>query len=101
MIMKLPHALGLGLGGLPVAAQDAGQNSPVEQLQRQLQQLRQQFEQMQRQQSLQIEALQRQIEAFQARPPVEPTAPTPAAAPPTAHPVPLADAAPAQAAVQT
>lgn len=107
MIMRLPHALGLGLalglGRLPVAAQDPGQNSPVEQLQ----QLRQQFEETQRQQGLQIEALQRRIEAFQAKPPADAAAPAPADAPPPAaaappaYPEPVADAASAQAAVQT
>lgn len=111
MIMRLPHALGLGLalglGRLPVAAQDPGQNSPVEQLQQQLQQLRQQFEETQRQQGLQIEALQRRIEAFQAKPPADAAAPAPADAPPPAaaappaYPEPVADAASAQAAVQT
>lgn len=105
MIMKLPHALGLGLAlglsGLPVWAQDSAHNSTVEQLQQQLLQLRRQFEETQRQQSAQIEALQRQIEALQVKPPVEATAPAPAAAAPPAHPAPVADAAPAQAAIQT
>ncbi len=84
--MKLTHALGLalalGLGWLPLQAQETNRTSSVEQLQQQLEQLRNQFEDMQRQQRLQIDALQRQIEALQVQPPVEAAAPAAAAVTP-------------------
>lgn len=97
--MKFIRVIGLastlGLGVMPLVAQEAGE---VEQLRRQIKQLQDQFEKQQQIQRQQIEALQQQVEALQGRQAAPPAVAQKAILPPL-KPQPLA-AAPAPAGLQ-